>query len=124
MTTRSKTTGIFPALLLVTTFLITPRAEAHAPRAREVSAVIQAINHEQRTLSLETPKGGGPRELVWDKSTKFLRDSKFVPATELKAGTRVTVYYHSPFFGKPFATKIVWITNTSKTKTTTERTKV
>jgi hypothetical protein len=36
---------------------------------------------------------------------------KTVSATELKVGMDVTIYYHSPFFGKPYATKVVWTNN-------------
>jgi|SRR5579883_1086345 len=95
-------------LFLAITLLTAPHAEAHSPRAREAVAVIRTINHDKRTLTLDYPHDHGPRELVWNSNTRFLRDWKFVPATELKAGTRMKAYYHSPFFGKPFATKIVW----------------
>ena len=108
MKPRFKTIGMISALVLAVTFLTTPSAEAHAPRARESQAVVQTINHDKRTLTLSYPQGRGPRELVWHSDTKFLRDWKFVPATELKEGTHATFYYHSPFFGKPFVTKVVW----------------
>lgn len=108
MTTQFKTIGTFPALLLAVTFLATVSAKAHSPRSREMPAVIHSSNHDQRTVSLDCPQRRGPRELVWNSHTQFLRDWKFVPATELKDGIRVTVYYRSPFFGKPFVTKIIW----------------
>ena len=100
---------ILAALLLTLTRLVTPNAEAHSPRAREAVAVSQTINYDKRTLSLTYPQGRDPRELIWNSQTKFLHDGKFVPATELKKDTRATFYYHSPFFGKPFVTKIVWV---------------
>jgi len=49
----------------------------------------------------------GPQKLIWNSDTLFLRNWKTVPATELKQGAHITVYYHSPFFGKPFVTKVV-----------------
>src|SRR5689334_16133751 len=109
MATRSKTTNALAALLLTATLLTTPNAEARPPRAREALAVIQTLNYDKRTVSLDYPQGRGPCELIWNSHTQFLRDWKCVPATELKNGTRATVYYRSPFFGKPFVTKIVWI---------------
>ena len=108
MKTRFKIIWALSALLWAAAFVTTPNAEAHAPRARETQAVVQTVNHDKRTLTLSYPQGRGPRQLVWHSDTKFLRDWKFVPATELKEGTRATFYYHSPFFGKPFVTKVVW----------------
>lgn len=113
MTTRFKNISAFSALLLAATFLTPPNAEARPPRACEMSAVIRTVNHDKRTLSLENPHRSGPRELVWKSDTTFLRDWKVVPATELKEGTHVTVHYHSPFFGKPFLTKVVWTSGQS-----------
>ena len=109
MTMRFKTVKAFSVLVLMAAFLTAQTAEARPPRARQVVAVVQTINSDKRTLSLIYPQGRGPRELIWNSATKFLRDWKFVPASELKDGTRATVYYHSPFFGKPFVAKIVWI---------------
>ncbi len=96
------------SVLLLVVALTTSNVEAHAPRAREAFAIIQTINYDKRILSLNYPQDRGPQELAWNSATKFLRDWKFVPAAELKNGTRVTVYYRSPFFGKPFVTKVVW----------------
>jgi hypothetical protein len=108
MKMRFKTVKAFTVVVVMAAFLTTQKAEARPPRARQVVAVVQAINCDKRTLSLNYPQGRGPRELIWNSATKFLRDWKFVPAAELKNGTQATVYYHSPFFGKPFATKVVW----------------
>lgn len=83
-------------------------ALGHTVQAREVHAVIQSIDFQKRTLTLTHLQRRGPQKFIWKTATEFLRDRKLVPATELKEGTRVTVYYHSPFFGKPFVTKIVW----------------
>src|SRR5579863_7172314 len=108
MTTRFRIIGAIPAMLLAVTFLMPSIGEARPPRAREAAAVIQTINYDKRTLTLNYSQGHGPREVVWNKGTTFLRNEKFVTAAELKEGTPAMVYYHSPFFGKPFAAKIVW----------------
>jgi hypothetical protein len=98
-----------PVILLFATMLLaTPNAEAHSPIAREASAIVQTINHDKRILTLTYPQGRGPQVVVWNSDTEFLCDGKAVPATFLKEGTHVTIYYHSPFFGKPFAMKVVW----------------
>ena len=105
---RLKIIRAFFGLWLAGALLTTINAQAHAPRAREATAVVQTINHDKRTLALRYSQRRGPRELIWHSDTKFLRDWKCVSATELKDGTRATFYYHSPLFGKPFVTKVVW----------------
>ena len=104
MTTLPKT--ILVLLLMVA--LMTLNAAAHTPRAREAIASVQTINYDKRTLWLTDLQGRGPREMIWHSDTIFLRDWKVVSATELKEGTHARVYYHSPFFGKPFITKVIW----------------
>lgn len=81
---------------------------AHTPHAREAHGVIQSIDCQKRMLTLTYVQERGPQKLIWQSDTQFLRDLKSVPATELKEGAHVTIHYHSPFFGKPYATKIVW----------------
>jgi hypothetical protein len=103
-------------LLFAITFLATPTAGAHSPLAREASAVVQTINHDKRILTLTYPQDRGPQAVIWNSDTEFLCDGKIVPATDLKEGAHVTVYYHSPFFGKPFATKILWTSSVSADK--------
>lgn len=110
MTLRFKLSNAFArfAVLFTIVLLAPSNAEAHSPHAREALAIVQTINYEKRTLSVSYPQGHGPRKLIWNSDTKFLHDWKFVPATELKEGVPVTVYYHSPVFGKPFVAKVVW----------------
>jgi hypothetical protein len=46
----------------------------------------------------------------WNVSTwPVIHNWHFAPADELKDGTRAVVYYRTPFFGKPFVTKVVWV---------------
>jgi hypothetical protein len=98
-------------LLFAIMFLATPNAGAHSPLAREASAIVQTINQDKRILTLNYPQGSGPQVVTWNSDTEFICDGKTVPATELKEGTHATIFYHSPFFGKPFATKITWSTS-------------
>jgi hypothetical protein len=98
-------------LLFAIMFLATSNAEAHSPLAREASAIVQTINHDKRILTLNYPQGHGPQAVVWNSDTEFICDGKTVPATELKEGTHATIFYHTPFFGKTFATKITWSTS-------------
>jgi hypothetical protein len=96
-------------IVLVVCCFVSSNVFAHTPHTREAHAVIQSIDCQKQVLTLTYPQERGPQKVIWRPDTQFLRDLKSVPATELKEGTPVTVYYHSPFFGKPFATKVVWV---------------
>ncbi|MGA9451247.1 MAG: hypothetical protein WBW41_07880 [Verrucomicrobiia bacterium] len=113
-TIRAKTINSLFISSFAAMLLITPHAEAHSPRAREADAIVNTINYAKRTLSLGYPQSHGPKTVVWNSDTEFLCGGKIVSATELKEGTHLTIYYHSPFWGKPFATKIIWPTSPDK----------
>lgn len=83
-------------------------SQARPPRARERQCFIQTIERDSRTMTLQCGKDAKALELVWTKQTTFLQDGKFADAASLKTGQAVAVYYRSPFFGKRFATKVVW----------------
>lgn len=102
-------TKIFGAMLFAAVALTTSSALAHTSRSRPVEAAVEAINLEDRTLTIAPIKGKGPSNLALTRQTEFLHNWKFAPASELKPGTHATVYYRTPFFGKPFVTKIVWL---------------
>lgn len=108
MKTRIKSIGILSALLLTGTLALPPNAEAHAPRARELCGVIQSIDSQSGTLTIQTPKENAPAAFVIKRDTRFIKDWKFTDSAALKDGMRACVYYRSPFFGKPFVTKVVW----------------
>jgi len=96
------------ALLLFACCFANSSVFAHTPHARETHGVIQSIDYRTRILTLTYFQEGGSQKLVWKSDTQWLRDMKPVRATELKMDTKVTIYYRSPFFGKPFTTKVVW----------------
>ena len=89
---------------------------AHAPRSREARVVIQSVDPRTRTLSLTCALRHVPQRLIWNANTGFIRDGRLVSAAELKAGTHATVCYHSPFFGRPYLTRVVWVDGEEKTK--------
>jgi len=83
-------------------------SQARPPRARERQCVIQTIERDSRTMTLQCGKDAKALELVWTKQTKFLQNGTFADVAPLKTNQAVVVYYRSPFFGKKFATKVVW----------------
>ena len=100
---------IFAVVVLLAVLCVaTPSARAHSVHAREFEATIQSIRMETRTLVVISAKAKFPREMVWNKSTSFVEDDHFVEAAKLPKGVQVRLYYHSPFFGKPYLTKVVW----------------
>jgi hypothetical protein len=102
------TSKIIGTLLLMVCCFANINALAHAPQARVAHAVIQSIDYQKHILTLAYVQERGPQQLIWKSDTEFLRDWKTVPATELKQGTQATVYYPSPFFGRPFVAKVIW----------------
>ena len=59
-------------------------------------------------MKIESPRRNQPATFAVKGDTQFIKDWKFTDAAALKEGLRACVYYRSPFFGKPFVTKVVW----------------
>jgi hypothetical protein len=68
---------------------------------------IETIDRDARILRIQRQGEAVPLTLVWNNQTRFVEGTRSVTAAELTKGTPVTVWYHTPFFGKRFATKIV-----------------
>ena len=101
--------GPIRALLVAAALIGTTEAFAHTTRSRPVEATVESVSLDNRTLTIAPTKGNGPSVLALTRQTKFIHNWKFAPASELKPGKHATVYYRTPFFGKPFVTRIVWI---------------
>ena len=102
---KTKITGI---LVLFAWWFANPNAFALTPHANETQGVIQTLDYQRQTLTLTYPDGRNPKKFIWKSDSLFIRDSIPASIKELKEGATVTLYYHSPFFGKPIITKIVW----------------
>ena len=96
--------GLLAALLLA---LAWPAA-AHTVLSRPASGVIESLDFGTRTVLFAPTTGHAPRQLVLTCQTKFIHDWQFASAGEVKPGTKAVIYYRTPFFGKPFITKVVW----------------
>ena len=104
---------LLTALLFVVLSFTAANVEARSPRAREWCGVLEQLNSEQRSLNVRSSKENKPLEVLWTKDTRFIHNGKFDSSSALK-GTKVCVYYHSPFFGRRFASKVVWENGDSK----------
>ncbi len=83
-------------------------AAAHTVLSRPASGVIETLDSGTRTVLFAPTTGQAPRQLVITRQTKFIHDWQFASAGEVKPGTKAVIYYRTPFFGKPFITKVVW----------------
>lgn len=99
---------IIIAFVLGTCCFASTNASAHTPHGREAQVVIRYIGPHTRTLTVTFVPDHKLKTLVWNRSTRFMRDGKAASENELKTGTQATIYYRSPFFGKPFITKLAW----------------
>ncbi|MBK7997403.1 MAG: hypothetical protein IPK15_01375 [Verrucomicrobia bacterium] len=97
-----------PALLGLLLLPVTA-ANAHTVRSRPTCGVVERLDMASRTVQFSPNHGKAPRELALTSQTKFVDNWHFAPADELKDGTRAAVYYRTPFFGRPFVTKVVWV---------------
>lgn len=110
-----KSASLTLALALVASSLVMCQTEASGPmHSREVHAVIQRVDHESRTVLLSYETEQGPKGVTWTPNTRFVHDSKPASDEELKDGSHATVRYRTPFFGKPIATSIEWVTKSAR----------
>lgn len=104
----SKAVRFGPALLGLV-LLSANAANAHTVRSRLACGIVERLDLATRTAHFAPTHGKAPTELALTSQTQFVHNWHFAPADELKHGTRAVVYYRTPFFGKPFVTKVVWV---------------
>lgn len=96
------------ALLFVAVLAVTGvEAVALPPLGRDVEGVIASVDASAQTLRLRRSKDSESMLLIWNSRTRFVEKARFVSAEKLRAGAPVTIIYRAPFFGKPFATKVL-----------------
>lgn len=101
--------GFLGAVLLAAAVFPAMPAAAHTVRSRPASGTVEALDVGTRTVKFAPTDGKAPTELALTTQTKFVHNWRFAPAAELKSGTQAVVYYRTPFFGRPFVTKVVWV---------------
>ena len=104
----TKAIGFGPALLGLVLFSAAA-ANAHTVRSRPACGVVERLDLASRTVQFSPKHVKAPTELALTRQTKFIHNWHFAPADELKDGTRAVIYYRTPFFGRPFVTKVVWV---------------
>lgn len=105
---RSIKSLLFSTLLLTLVFLFTQDAAAMAIRSRPLVGTVQAFDEQTRELVFMEEGVSRASDFVVTRRTQYLLDWSSVHASDLKPGTKATVYYRKPLFGKPFITKVTW----------------
>lgn len=98
---------VFVAIIVLTMLAQIPRSFGRPVRAREQFGTIQEVDVRTRRLTIDVGRDSEPLALVWNSSTWFVEGIHFTSVERLKRGMQVVVYYHSPFFGDRYATKIL-----------------
>ena len=104
----SKAIRLGPAVLGLMFFSPTV-ANPHTVRSRPAGGVIERLDLASHTMHIWPEDDKAPTKLALTSRTKFVHSRHFAPADELKDGTRAVVYRRTPFFGKPFVTKVIWV---------------
>lgn len=99
---------ILICLLVIMAFLTSQEVSALSPRSRPAEGLLVSLNLADRLLCFQPVGHDKPVEFALTRQTRFLRNHTPVTADELKPGAKAVVYYRSPFFGKPFITKVAW----------------
>jgi hypothetical protein len=87
-------------------------AEGSGSRARRAAGTVLVVDHETQTCLVKPPNAKRPLLLNWDKNTRFIHNQQFTNAVALTERVSIVVFYHSPLFGKPYMTKVMWGTGT------------
>lgn len=97
-------------------FLTSASAIALPPMGRESDGVIQSIDSINKTFTIKLEDESRLQSFEWNEDTKFLRDWKSKTSADLKQGVAVRIRYHSPIFGKPFVTRVIFLEFHSKAR--------
>ena len=83
-------------------------ARAHLPKPTRSSGGVLTLDLDTQTLVFKPAKSKKPFLLDWNKDTEFNRNGQPVPASELKLGTPVEIYYRDVSFHNPLLKKVIW----------------
>jgi len=104
------------SLVLIITLLTlsaTP-SEARSPQGRHVIGILQTADLKTSRATVLPRDKTVAVAFVWNRHTVFNAGAETVSAERLKAGVRIDVIMHSPFFGEPFATKVTFLDSIAK----------
>lgn len=113
-----KTKSLLIALVLSFLLSLATPAAAITPHGRLITGTIKKVDTAAREVEMLREDNGTLKTFVWNRYTNFIANAQFADASILKKGARVEVNCHTPFFGKPFVTKVTLLqTNNQNNKT-------
>ena len=98
-------------LVFILTLLVLSVAPgaARTPQGRHITGTVQQVDFNGSRAVIIPGDSTKAVSFAWNRHTVFAAGENIVPATRLANGVRVEVILHSPFFGEPFATKVVFL---------------
>lgn len=99
---------VLSGLMLTTALIYAQPVNAHTSNAIKSDGKVELVDSRAGELTFVPDQEGKIRQLAVTGRTQFVREQRFVSQAQLKAGVRATVYYRTPFFGRAYATKVVW----------------
>ena len=113
-----KTKSLLITLVLSFLLSLTAPATATTSRPRVITGTVKKVDAPAKEVEMLREDDGTLKTFVWNKHTSFIANAQIADATILKKGARVEVNCHTPFFGKPFVTKVTLLqTHNQTTKT-------
>lgn len=105
---------LFTLVLALAVGIPTP-AMARPPMGRRISGIVQKTNAQTRETEILRTDNGEPLGFVWISRTIFLANAQVVNAAILEPGAKVEVIYRQPFLGRPFVTKVTFLSASDRT---------
>ena len=85
----------------------TPFTAALPSTGRRVTGTVEYVDAQNKEVTLRPENKGSAISFIWNKRTTFSTDTRTADASILKKGRRVKTIYHSPFFGKPYVSRVI-----------------
>lgn len=97
-----------PIILMVAILAATaPFAAALPNTGRRITGTIENVDAQAKEVTLRPASKGSAISFVWNKRTIFSTSTRPADASILKKGRRVDTIYHTPFFGKPYVSRVM-----------------
>lgn len=97
-----------PIILLLAVLAATaPFAAALPNTGRRITGTVENVDTPNKEVTLRPENKGSTIFFVWNKRTTFSTETQPASASVIKSGQRVKIIYHSPFFGKPYVSRVM-----------------
>lgn len=107
---------IIPMLAILAT--TTPLAVALPKLGRSITGTIENVNVQAKEVIMRQVDRGTVVSFVWNTRTTFSVSNRPADASILKKGQRVDAIYHTPFFGKPYVSRVRLLSTAGSEKQT------